>query len=120
MQIARSRLRTQTGFNSDGGAPFSGSRNAAAPFALAPVEQQNRIALSQPQYIQEIIRLVATEHGIGAGAQRRVDEKPGHAKFVAGHGVNCRKTWLGFTRSGKARRDSTGSFRRLPDAFGLL
>lgn len=96
MQIARPWLRAQTGFNSKYGGPFSGPRNAATPFALAPVEHQNRVALPQPQHIEEIICLVAIEHRIGAGGQRRMDEKPGDAKFVARHGVNGRKTMAGF------------------------
>ena len=95
MQIARPWLRAHTGFDSDNGGPFSEPRKAAAPFALAPVEHQNRIPLPQPQDIEEIICLVAIKHRIGAGGQRRIDEKPGRAKFVARHGVNCRKTMAG-------------------------
>jgi hypothetical protein len=55
---------------------------------------QNRVASRSRD--EEIICLVAIEHRIGASGQRRIDEKPGHAKFVARHGVNCRKTMAGF------------------------
>ena len=96
MQIAWPRLRAQAGFDSNNGGPSSGSRKATAPFTLAPIEHQNRVALPQPQHIEEIICLVASERDICAGGQRRIDEKPGDAKFVARHGVNCRKTMAGF------------------------
>jgi hypothetical protein len=60
------------------------------------------------------------EHGIGAGRQWRIDEKPGHSKFVARHGVNCRKTMAGFCAFWQDRASSARPFRRLPDAFRLL
>jgi hypothetical protein len=59
VQIARPWLRAQTGFDPDNGGPFAGPRKAAAPFSFAPIEYKNRVALPQPQDIDEIICLVA-------------------------------------------------------------
>ena len=96
MQIAWPRLRAQAGFDSNNGGPFSGSRKATAPFTLAPIEHQNGVAPPQPQDAEKIICLAVIERDVGARGQRRINKKPGHAKFVARHGVNCRKTMAGF------------------------
>jgi hypothetical protein len=120
MQIAWPRLRAQTGFDSNNGGPFSGFQKATAPFTLAPIEHQNGVAPPQPQDAEEIICLATIERDVGARSQRRIDKKPGHAKFVARHGVNCRKTMAGFYAFWQDYTRFGGPFRRLPDAFGLL
>src|SRR5262245_20662062 len=120
MQIAWPRLRAQAGFDSNNGGPFSGSRKVTAPFTLPPIEAPNGVAPPQPQDAEKVICLAVIERDVGARGQRRINKKPGHAKFVARHGVNCRKTMAGFHASWQDYTRFGGPFRRLPDAFGLL
>ena len=86
VEIAGALLRARLRFDpQDGGFPRR-ARKTGAPFAIAAVEDENGIALRQPQHVHEIIRLLARETEFAALLQRRIEKKAGCVEFVAGHG----------------------------------
>ena len=58
-------------------------RHGRPPLALAPVENQKRVARFKTQDIAEIVRLRAGQLEFGSGGERRIDEQA-HARFFAG------------------------------------
>src|SRR6266404_7201843 len=55
-------------------------------FAIAPVENQNRVAGGQTQHVAEIIALAALKADRFARGQRGIDEQPGRSKIELRHG----------------------------------
>ncbi len=55
------------------------------PFAVAPIEDQNRRAGRQPQHIAEIVALVALKRDRMAQTKRGVDKQPWRAKVECWH-----------------------------------
>ena len=85
MQVPRRRLWPR--LRADAQARGSlGGLERATPLPVPAVENKDAVAIPQAEHVAEIVRLGALERDRCPAVERRVDEKPGTAEIVAGHG----------------------------------
>jgi len=87
MQVVGRGLRPGLGLEPHRHGALSRDSEAAPPFPVAAIEQQDRVVRLKPQHMGEIMALRLFERDRRAGLQRLVDMKAGAAEIVAGHGV---------------------------------
>ena len=85
MQVAGRVLRPGLLGDGERDRLFALAHQVRAPFAIAPVEHQNRVARLQPQHVGQVIGLSLVQWNTDAAVKRGRDEQTRRAEIVAGH-----------------------------------
>ena len=90
MQVERPRLLPDALPDFGRQRPLAGPGELGLPFAVAAVEQQQRVPSAEPEHVEQVIGLLAVERNLVAAGERRIEVNAGGAEIVVRHGVNRR------------------------------
>ena len=93
VQVERAGLRPGLRADDERELALSGACQSGAPFAVATVEHQHRIAGRHPQHVAEVVRLRRIERDARPLFERRIDVQARRAEIVAGHRCRVLSGW---------------------------